>query len=465
MMKGKITYFVFLCLFSTLILTCGKEDETSDPNKDEIDVPAGYSLLWSDEFNTASINSSNWQYETGDGTAYGLSAGWGNNEMQIYTENSENSGIEKDGELSVLYISALSDGAGNFSSAKLTTKDLFSMRFGRIDLKAKLPKGQGIWPALWMLGDNIDDINWPGCGEIDIVEMLGHQPDKMYSTLHFTDGDQTKGEIQGSYELTGETFSDDYHIFSMDWTPENLTFSVDETQVNQVPIEEGMKEFLRSFYLILNVAVGGNWPGDPDNSTTFPQTMYLDYIRVFEKDDFTAPDAPALDIVEETIGQFIAPSLAQHALNDDFNDLGNAMVLVYGGGGEPVVATSEMAIDGDSSLVFEFPGGSWGGGYIELATPQDLSSYTKINFSLQKPAAISNAEIKLESPMTNAVVFLTDYTGTDVGQGFIEYSIPLADFTGLDLTQISIPFSMWNPQDASDEFVGGMVLIDNVSFL
>jgi hypothetical protein len=192
--------------------------------------------------------------------------------------------------------------------------------------------------------------------------------------------------------------------------------------------------------------------------------MYVDYIRVFEQNEFIAPDAPVLDVDEETIGQNIEPSLAQHAIKDGFNDLGNASIIVYGGGGEPVVATSELAIDGDSSLVFELPGGSWGGGYMELGSPKDLSGYTYIKFSINKPTSLTNAEIKLESPSTNAEVFLKDYTGTDVGQGFLEYSIPLADYSGLDLTQISISFSMWNPQDANQNFVAGTVLIDNLFF-
>ncbi len=446
-----------------MFLSCSKDDSNDDPNN-QIIIPDGYSLVWSDEFDSPSINMANWQYETGDGTDYGLPAGWGNNELQLYTNRVDNSGIISDEELSALYIRASSTGQGQFTSAKMTTKNLFSMRFGRIDIKAKMPKGQGIWAAIWMLGSNIDQIDWPGCGEIDIAEVIGNEPDKMYSTLHYTDSEHMHGEIQESYVLSNETFNDAYHIFSLDWTPENLTFSVDGVENSKVPVADDMKEFLRSFYLVLNVAVGGNWPGSPDNTTTFPQTMYVDYVRVFEKNDFTGPVAPTLDIDEETIGQNIEPSLAQHAIKDGFNDLGNASVVVYGGGGEPIVGVSELAINGDSSLVFNFPGGSWGGGYIELSTPKNLSSYTFIKFSINKPASLTHGEIKLESPSTNAVVFLENYTGTDVGQGFVEYSIPLADFTGLDLTKLSIPFSLWNPKDPYQNFVAGTVLIDNLYF-
>jgi len=460
-MKRNKNHFLFIVYLTSIFISCSKDDKTDD---NQIIIPEGYSLVWSDEFNSPSINTANWQYETGDGTDYGLPAGWGNNELQLYTNSTENSGIVNDEGLSVLYLRALSDGSGGFTSAKMTTKNLFSMRFGRIDIKAKMPKGQGIWAALWMLGSNRDQIDWPGCGEIDIAEVLGSEPEKVYSTLHYTDSEHTHGEIQESYVLSNATFNDAYHIFSLDWTPENLTFNVDGVEISEVPVAGDMKEFLRSFYLVLNVAVGGNWPGSPDNTTTFPQTMYVDYIRVFKKNDFTAPEAPALDIDEETIGQNIEPSIALHAIKDGFTDFGNASVVVYGGGGEPVVGVSELAVNGDSSLVLNYPGGSWGGAYIELAVPKNLSSYTYIKFSINKPASLANGEIKLESPTTNAAVFLENYTGIDVGQGFVEYTIPLADFTGLDLTKIKIPFSLWNPKDSYQNFVAGTVLIDNLYF-
>ncbi len=462
-MDLKKNHILFFALISFLVLSCNKDDKTDEPN-DQTNVPDDYSLVWSDEFNNSTINMDNWQYETGDGTDYGLPPGWGNNELQLYTESEDNSGIENDEDLSALYINALTDGAGGYTSAKLTTNNLFSIRFGRVEVKAKMPEGQGLWAAIWMLGDNINLIDWPGCGEIDIAEILGNETNKMYSTLHYTDGENSHGEIQESHELSNTTFSNSYHIFSIDWTPENIGFSVDGVEMQQVPIEDDMKEFLRSFYLVLNVAVGGNWPGSPDNSTTFPQTMLVDYVRIFEKVGFTAPDSPILNIDEESIGQNIEPGLAQHAIKDDFTDLGNASVIVYGGGGEPVVSASGLAIDGDSSLVFSFPGGSWGGGYLELETPKDLSSFTKVNFSLNLPENITNAEIKLESPSTNAAIFLADHTGTNVGQGYMEYSIQLSNFSGLDLTQVSIPLAVWNPKDADDNYASGTVLLDNVYF-
>lgn len=461
----KKIFFASLAVSFLLISACSKEDTNQDdPNPTiPIEVPEGYTFVWSDEFDGSVINSANWNYETGDGTDYGLPAGWGNNEKQIYTTNSDNSGIELEDGNSVLEITALEDNSGGYTSARLTTKNLVSMRFGRVDVKAKMPEGQGLWPAIWMLGDNIDEIVWPGCGEIDIAEVLGHQTSTLNTTLHYTNSEHQHGETQNIHELLNGSFSDAFHVYTLDWTAESLIFSLDEQQIYQVMIEDDMKEFLRSFYLVLNVAVGGNLPGDPDETTLFPQTMSVDYVRIYSKDDLQIPDPPVLDIEEETIGQVIEPNIGDNAIKDGFNELGSLTVIAYGPGA-PEILSSETAIDGDLSLVYDFPGGNWGGAYIELDTTKNLSIYTHLKFSLNKPASLVNAEIKLESPATNAVVFLDNYTGSIVNEGFIEYSIPLVDFIGLDITEITIPFAIWNPQDADQGFVEATVLIDNVYF-
>lgn len=456
---------IFIVFSTSLIVfsSCKKDNNDSAGSENQIKIPDGYSMIWSDEFDGSTINGEKWNYETGDGTDYGLPAGWGNNEKQIYTNSTENSGIETvDGE-SVLAITAIKDNSDGYTSAKLTTKNLFSTRFGIIEVKAKMPEGKGIWPAVWMLGDNIDLISWPGCGEIDIAEVLGHQTSILNTTLHYTNNEHKHGEIQNIHLLSSGSFSDAFHIFALEWTPESLTFRLDEQQIFQVLVEDDMKEFQRSSYMILNLAVGGNLPGDPDATTVFPQNMYIDYVRVFYKDGFQAPDAPLLDIEEETIGQIIEPNIGDNAIKDGFTVLGSLTVTAYGPG-EPQISTSDTAINGDLSLVFNFPGTNWGGAYIELDTTKNLSTYTHLKFSLNKPEEMINAEIKLESPSTNAVVFLENYQGTIVNDGFIEYSIPLADFIGLDLTQLTIPFAIWNPKDENQEFVPANILIDNLYF-
>lgn len=459
----KLFKYTLLAFAVLLMASCKDDDAAIHPEKPVSDYE-GFTLTWADEFDTGPINLDNWVYETGDGTSYGLPAGWGNNELQNYTLLSENSGIESTGDNGVLYIRATETSDRVYTSAKLTTNKLFSMRFGKVAVRAKMPEGKGLWPAIWMLGDNRDQVAWPGCGEIDIVEVLGQEPSKMYSTLHYTDGDNKRNSTQGSHTLASGSFADSYHIYTLDWTPEYLAFGVDGEEFQRMTIEADMKEFLRSFYLVLNVAVGGDWPGSPDESTTFPQTMYVDYIRVYTKDGFEVPDAPTLDIEEESVGQLIDASIAANGIQNGFDDLGPAKVVVYGAGGEPTIAESDVAIDGDKSLVFDFPGGNWGGGYLELESPKDLSVYTHVYFSLKPSTPIVDAEIKLESPSTNAAVYLINYTPTTVEQGFLEYGIPLTDFEGLDISQLTIPFAMWNPKDADDNFAVSRLLIDNIHF-
>ncbi|MFT4785524.1 MAG: beta-glucanase (GH16 family) [Cyclobacteriaceae bacterium] len=458
-MAMKNVWLLLSFLSMGMLFSCGEGDDNPGT---ESDVPEGYTIIWQDEFDETAINATNWDFENGDGTDFGLPAGWGNNELQLYTGGASNANIETDGDLSVLKLTAVADGAGGYTSSKVVTKDKFSMRFGRVDVRAKLPTGQGVWPAIWMLGDNISEVDWPGCGEIDIVEMLGDNSSKVYSTVHFTNNELKREEQQGTYELASGSFNDDYHKFSLTWTPESMTFFVDDTQMHEVIIADDMKEFLRSFYLIMNVAVGGNWPGYPDETTAFPQSMMVDYIRVYEKNDFEAPAAPPLDLDEESLGGSIGAEVAANGIQDGFILFDNVTITAFGAGGEPAVTTSSTAINGDSSLAFTYPGGTWGGAYMELFRNVNASQYTHLKFSLQKPENLVDAEIKLESTSTDAALFLINYTGTEVANGFVEYSIPLADFEGLDLTDLRIPFSMWNPLDADLQFVEFTVLIDNI---
>ena len=446
----------------TLFIACS-DDSTQSSDNNSFPVPEGYTLVWSDEFNENEIDSNKWSYELGDGTDYGLKPGWGNNEKQLYTDSSENSFITQDATTSALAITALKDGDG-FTSAKVTTQNTFTTLFGRVSVRAKIPKGQGMWPAIWMLGANKTDIDWPGCGEIDIMEILGHETDKLLTTLHYT-GENNKYEtIENTHVLSTGDFSESYHEYTLDWTPEKLSFSLDNNFLYEVPIESDMKEYLRDFYLILNVAVGGNLPGEVDETTSFPQAMLVDYVRVYSKDDLDIPDAPPLDLEEETVGQVIDESLASNAIQSGFTSFGDLKAASWGPGA-PFISSSETAIEGEQSLSFSYPGGEWGGSFIELETPKSVLNYNALVFSLHKPTTLVDAEIKLENPDNNgAAVFLIDYTPTDVSNGFVEYNIPLSDFTGLDLENLSIPFSIWNPKDSDENYFEGEILIDNLYF-
>jgi beta-glucanase (GH16 family) len=451
---------LFVILISAaLFFACNKE--TDNPK----DGYEGYTLEWSDEFN-ANFNTNNWVYETGDGTDYGLPPGWGNAERQLYTTSSQNSIILGDDEgNSVLAIIARKEpGNLKFSSAKITTQNLHGFRFGRIEARIKVPEGKGLWPAFWLLGENITEVDWSGCGEIDIMEVIGHEPNVLHSTVHYTNSDN-KHEGDGSGYDFGQSLSQDYHIYRLDWTPEKLIFYLDEIMVHEVEIEEDMKEFLRSFYIIFNIAVGGNWPGDPDETTEFPQQMYIDWVRVYSKDDLVKPDPPVLNIEEETIGN-ISFDLPRFAFNEAMEQFDNLAAKTYGDGGEPDILTSDIRVEGDSSLLLIYPGGGWGGAFFVIEPEIDASDLagTTLKFSLNSPAELSDLEIKLESVGTAVSLFLKDYDGTDVGNGFLEYSIPVADFTGLELSDLKIPFALWNPKDQNDEYLSGEILIDNIYF-
>lgn len=453
------------CLALVALAACDNNPDPMDPEDPGPAEYEGYTLVWNDEFDGTSINASNWTYETGDGTDYGLAPGWGNEEEQLYTDAASNSFIEKDSsDVSALVIVADEDGAGGYTSAKLTTLGLQSFRYGRIEARMKLPTDKGMWPAFWMLGDNRGIVDWPGCGEIDIMELVGQEPNVIHGSLHYADSTNKRNILTESTSLASGTFDEAYHDFRVDWTPTEITFYLDEVAYATMPIGEDMKEFQRSFYLILNIAVGGNWPGSPDGTTSFPQKMYVDYVRYYTKDDLNPPAAPALDIAEETIGVVIPASKALHAFNSTLNQFPEVELKSFGGGGEPDIISTDLAVEGDSALMYQYPGNGWGGGWFEMDTPMDMSSFAGGNlvFSLQRPEEVADIEIKLEAVSNSAAIFLVDYTPTAIGNDYVQYKIPIADFIDLDLTEIKIPFALWNPKDAGGAFPEVNVIVDDI---
>ena len=238
-----------------------------------------YNLVWNDEFNGTSL-SSDWVHETGTGNN-----GWGNNELQHYRpENTE----VRDG---YLVITAKNELFGNssYTSSRIKTQGMQSFQYGRIDIRAALPQGQGIWPALWMLGDSFSSVGWPQCGEIDIMEMVGgthSQPQGdsyVHGTIHWDNNGQ-HADFGGYNKLQNGIFADEFHVFSIVWDSSSITWYRDDIQYHQADISPAaLSEFQAKFFFIFNIAVGGNWPGSPDNTTQFPQKMAVDYVRVFQK--------------------------------------------------------------------------------------------------------------------------------------------------------------------------------------
>ena len=238
-----------------------------------------YDLVWNDEFDGDSgtaPSDTKWTYDIGTGQN-----GWGNNELQSYTNNSRN--ISKDG-LGHLVITAIKDGTGNYTSARIKTEGLFSQQYGRIEARIKTPTGSGIWPAFWMLGSNIKDVGWPQCGEIDIMEQKGKFSNITYGTLHgpgYSGGEA----ISTAYGLQNDRFDMDFNIYAVEWDENQIDFYVNNYLYKRVKPSDipGEWVFNQPFFIIMNVAVGGNFVGPPNINTPFPCSMYIDYIRVYKE--------------------------------------------------------------------------------------------------------------------------------------------------------------------------------------
>lgn len=236
----------------------------------------GHTLVWQDEFDGDEI-SSVWTFEIGTGNN-----GWGNNELQYYRK--ENTRL-KDGYL-IIEAKKESFGGREYTSSRIITKGNKFFKYGRIDIRAALPYGQGIWPALWMLGENISEVGWPSCGEIDIMEMIGGsgRENTIHGTIHWQ-SDNGYANYGGSSPLESGIYHDEFHVFSIEWDSESIIWYRDGVKYHEVDITpDHLSEFRENFFFIMNVAVGGNWPGSPDASTSFPQIMAVDYVRVFQKE-------------------------------------------------------------------------------------------------------------------------------------------------------------------------------------
>ncbi|TXS52166.1 glycoside hydrolase family 16 protein [Streptomyces sp. t39] len=244
---------------------------------DTFDGPAG-----------AAVDSGKWQIETGDNV--------NNHERQYYTAGNSNAALDGQGHL---VITARRENPGNYqcwygrceyTSARLNTAGKFTTTYGHVEARMKVPRGQGMWPAFWMLGNDIGQVGWPASGEIDVMENVGFEPSTVHGTLHGP-GYSGSGGIGAGYTLPGgQVFADAFHTFAVDWSPNEVTWSVDGTVYQRrTPADLGGRQWVfdKPFFLILNLAVGGYWPGDPDGSTVFPQQLVVDHVRV------TTGDAPS----------------------------------------------------------------------------------------------------------------------------------------------------------------------------
>jgi len=247
----------------------------------------GRQLVWSDEFDApdgSGVDPAKWSFDTGGG-------GWGNDELEFYTSGTSNAVIEG----GALVITATPEGAGQYScwygtcqytSARLTTAGKFGQQYGRFEARIKIPEGSGVWPAFWMLGDDIGSVGWPSCGEIDVMENIGRTPATVYGTTHGPGPGSYPGNgLSAGYGAGGAPMGNDFHVYAVEWTAGSVQFSVDGNvyhTVTPADLPAGATwVWDHPFFLLLNFAVGGNWPGNPDGTTAWPQRMIVDYVRVY----------------------------------------------------------------------------------------------------------------------------------------------------------------------------------------
>jgi beta-glucanase (GH16 family) len=261
---------------------------------------SAWNLVWAEEFLGNSLNMDTWNFDLGD-------HGWGNNEWQNYT----NSPLNHQVSAGSLKITARHQGGENYSSARITTRNKFEFQYGKVEARIKVPIGQGIWPAFWMLGANFQAVGWPQCGEIDIMEHVNNEP-LTHAAKHWNLPGHT-------YETSNMPFQvNEFHKYGLIWNEVGVTYLVNDRPFFYLPFSENDNTaaiFQKPFYFLLNVAVGGNWPGYPDGTATFPATMEVQNIRVYEPNTLSASANEAADLTR------IYPLPAKDNLNIDFGDV------------------------------------------------------------------------------------------------------------------------------------------------
>jgi len=269
----------------------GSDSGAGQPGPTDAAALPGWKLTWSDEFNGpdgSAVDPSKWVHDVGGG-------GWGNQELEYYTDGTQNA-VVTGGNLVItattagtsgLTCSYPSSGPCKYTSARLLTQGKFSQQYGRFEARIQMPEGQGLWPAFWMLGANINTVNWPSCGETDIMENIGKEPSVNHGSLHMpAAGTTNDSQLTGMYTLAGGAkLGDAFHTYAVEWSAASIKFYVDDMLYEtQTPATATGRtwEFDHPFFILLNVAVGGQFPGAPDTTTIFPQTMKVDWVRVYQ---------------------------------------------------------------------------------------------------------------------------------------------------------------------------------------
>lgn len=333
---------LLLVLFALMMTACASAEPVASP------VPVSeWVLVWQDEFDGSEIDRTKWIFDIGG-------HGWGNNEWQFYTDRPENARIEN----RMLVIEARQERfiRRNYTSARLKTQGLYAWTYGRIEARMKLPSARGLWPAFWMLGTSVEEVDWPACGEIDIMEYIGPKaPGEVYGTIHGPGYAGGGAGLSGSLTLPESTLTQDFHIYAIEWEPDEIRWYFDDQEYFRVRRQDvpGEWVFDQPFFIILNLAVGGNWPGYPDESTPFPQFLYVDYVRIYQRPEWIAQ--------ERYRGPVHVGAMTLDTAPDESGWRARVTVVVHNAEGQPV------------------PGIKVRGGWVGIVTRGELSGVTDEN--------------------------------------------------------------------------------------
>lgn len=362
MRKMKLGVFSLACVMALAALSgCGDKKEqkettteatTQAPLVDQVaqeDVPQldGYKLLWNDEFNGTKMDESVWSYDPHE-------PGWTNEELQEYTTSTDNVFV-RDGKLVLKAIKTTDEnGKDYYTSGKVKTQNKKDFMYGKVVARAKVPEGQGLWPAIWMMPtDESYYGQWPKCGEIDIMEVLGNQPELSYSTIHYG---EPHAEQQGTRQLTSGSYATDFHEYSVEWEPGEMRFYTDDelvltvndwfTAVNGEDEKPYPAPFNQTFFVQMNLAVGGTWPGNPDDTTDFDKAEFeIDYVRVYQKDEYDTnvkkPEKQFREVLEDGNLIYNGDFSDNEALDDEDNWF---FLLFEGGAGAAAIEDGVMKI-------------------------------------------------------------------------------------------------------------------------
>lgn len=325
---------------------------------------ADWELVWNDEFDGNSLDTSKWCYDIGTG-----SSGWGNNEWQYYTSDSDNVSVSN----GALKISAIKENYGgcSYTSGRIKTLGLKTFKYGKIEFRIKAPVGQGLWPAAWMLGKDYPNEAWPQCGEIDVFEHVNTE-DKIYGTVHWdSDGYATYGGNKSGVDVT------QYHTYSIEWDKDYIVWYLDGSEYHRILITDstgGTDEFHQEFYLLLNLAVGGNWPGSPNGTASFPANMYVDYVRVYQQSGSGSSSGGTSG------GSASGGSTTSTSLQDDFNN------WTFYSGSDWAGAYAGNVVNSSNQTTFTVAnagyGGEWGIQFYDNSVPLQTGKTYKVSFDI-----------------------------------------------------------------------------------